>query len=86
VGFVVGKMALGQIFFFKNTSVLPCQYHSTNAPYSLTQRYSVKYILAIETVFKSDTSKMAVRILLCIDLSGSCVSVLVFVLFKKCCV
>jgi hypothetical protein len=30
VGFVVGKVALGQVF--SSTSVFPCQFHSTGAP------------------------------------------------------
>jgi hypothetical protein len=34
VGFVVDKVALGQVFL-KSPSVFPCQYHSTAAPYSL---------------------------------------------------
>jgi hypothetical protein len=31
VGFVVGKVVLGQVFP-PSTSVFPCQFHSTNAP------------------------------------------------------
>jgi hypothetical protein len=31
VGFVVDKMALGQVFTH-STSVFPCQFHSTGAP------------------------------------------------------
>jgi hypothetical protein len=32
VGFVVDKVALGQVFM--SSLVFPCQYHSTRAPYS----------------------------------------------------
>jgi hypothetical protein len=31
MGFVVDKVALGQVFF-PSTSVFPCQFHSTGAP------------------------------------------------------
>jgi hypothetical protein len=31
VGFLVGKVALGQVFSL-STSVFPCQFHSTGAP------------------------------------------------------
>jgi hypothetical protein len=31
VGFVVDKVALGQVFY-QSTSVLPCEYHSSGAP------------------------------------------------------
>ena len=35
VRFVVGEVVLEQGFFFPpNALVFPCQYHSTNAPYS----------------------------------------------------
>jgi hypothetical protein len=34
VGFVAGKVALGQVSL-SSLSGLPCQYHSTAAPYSL---------------------------------------------------
>jgi len=38
VGFVVDKVALGQVFSpsFPSTAVLPCQYHYTSAQYSFT--------------------------------------------------
>jgi hypothetical protein len=33
VEFVVSKVELGKVFFFLSTSIFPCQYYSTNAPY-----------------------------------------------------
>ena len=37
LGFVVDRMTLGQAFF-PSALIFPCQYHSTNAPYTFIYR------------------------------------------------